>query len=181
MILSGLITAISVFVLTYYIPANLPLVVSVGPCVYWLIFFAIGAYYSDKPRDYSLWLPICLLVVGGITQIFEYNILVDLGRGGIGIKLSSWIYSSGAVLILISDALEKKYCENRVFTIIRAIGVNSFGIYLIHMLLLIPICRLTSNCWIVDWILAIICSMALIMISKKIFPKLSNKYLGFKQ
>ena len=163
-------------------PANVPLVVSVGPCIYWLIFFAIGTYYSDKPREYSLWIPICLLAIGSITQIFEYQILVDLGKFGIGIKLTtSWIYSTGEVLILISDVAERKYKENKVFSIIRTIGNNSFGIYLVHMLLLIPICRFISNCWIVDWILTVICSQALIVIFQNIFPKLSNNYLGFKQ
>lgn len=166
--------------LTYYLPANLPLVVSVGPCVYWLIFFAIGVYYSDNSRDYPLWFPICLLFIGGIMQILEHKILVDLGKGGIGIKLTSWIYSTGAVLILISEKFENKYYENKVVSVIKTIGVNSFGIYLVHMLLLLPICRLT-NCWITNWILAVICSMTLILILKEIFPKLSNKYLGFKQ
>ena len=74
------LTIISVFIHTYYMPSELPLVISVGPCVYWLIFFAIGAYFSDKNRNYSLWLPFCLLIVGCITRIFEYMILEEMEK-----------------------------------------------------------------------------------------------------
>ena len=73
----------------------------------------------------------------------------------------------------------KGYKENIITGIIRTLGVNSFGIYLVHILVLIPINKLSSNYWIENWILAIICSMALITISKRIFPTLSIKYLGF--
>lgn len=180
-IISGVITAISVLIHTYLLPSNLPLVVSVGPCIYWLIFFAIGVYYSDKPSDYSLLLPVFLIIIGCISQIFEYKMLVEMGRGGIGIKLTSWIYSTGVVLLLISDKVKKGYKENIITGIIRTLGVNSFGIYLVHILVLIPINKLSSNYWIENWILAIICSMALITISKRIFPTLSIKYLGFTQ
>lgn len=162
-------------------PSELPLVISVGPCVYWLIFFAIGAYFSDKNRNYSLWLPFCLLIGGCITQIFEYLILEEMGKNGIGIKLSSWMYSLGVIMLLISEKVEKIYNENSIISIIHIIGVNSFGIYLVHMLVLIFIRRITHISWIEDWVLAIIFSMALIKLAKLIVPNISNRFLGFKQ
>lgn len=180
-IISGLITIISVFINTYYMPSELPLVISVGPCVYWLIFFAIGAYFSDKNRNYSLWLPFYLLIVGCITQILEYMILEEMEKNGIGIKLSSWIYSLGVIMMLISEKVEKIYNENAIISIIHIIGVNSFGIYLVHMLVLIFIRRITHISWIEDWVLAIIFSMALIKLAKLIVPNISNRFLGFKQ
>lgn len=162
-------------------PSELPLVISVGPCVYWLIFFAIGAYFSDKNRNYSLWLPFYLLIGGCITQIFEYLILEEMGKNGIGIKLSSWIYSLGVIMLLISEKVKKIYNENAIISIIHIIGVNSFGIYLVHMLVLIFIRRINHISWIEEWVLAIIFSMALIKLAKLIVPNISNRFLGFKQ
>lgn len=180
-ILSGIITAISVLVLTYYLPNDLPLVVRVGPCIYWLIFFAIGAYYSNLERNYSLWLPFTLLVIGGVTQIIEYNFLSDIGRDGIGLKFSSWVYSLGAILVLISDKVEKLYRDNVLTSFIKYIGDNSFGIYLVHMLTLIIITRFISDKWVVAWGIAVIASLIIIIVSKMMLPNLSRKYLGFKQ
>ena len=178
---SSIITTISVMLLTYVIPTNLPLTIYVGPCVYWLLFFAIGAYYSDKHRDYSLLMPSLIILIGFITQILEHDYLISLGRNGIGIKLSSWFYSTGAVLLLISEKIEKSYARNKVNTYIKTIGDNSFGIYLTHMLVLIVVGRFLPNVWSLKWIITLVVTFFFIIITKRIFPLLSNKYLGFKQ
>ena len=84
-------------------------------------------------------------------------------------------------MLHISEKVEKIYNENAFISIIHIIGVNSFGIYLVHMLVLIFIRRITYVSWIEDWVLAIIYSMALIKFSKLIVPNISNRFLGFKQ
>lgn len=180
-IVSAIITAISVVFLNYVIPINLPLTLYVGPCVYWLLFFAIGAYYSDKHRDYSLLIPLIIILIGFITQILEYNYLMSLGKNGIGIKISSWIYSTGIVLLLISEKIENFYTGNRDEYYIKILGVNSFGIYLTHMLVLLVISKLLPAFWLLRWGLTLVITLFFIIMLKRLFPLVSNRYLGFKQ
>lgn len=179
-ILSGVVTFSSVALLTYRLSPIQPLVLQVGPCVYWLLFFAIGAYYSSNRRDYTLIFPFLLCIAGFFIQLVEYSWLSDIGKNGIGIKPSSWLYSLGAILVLISGKLEQLYKENTITKIVRIIGVNSFGIYLIHMLVLLFIQRLSIENWIVKLVLTLVTSLLIIKIIKKYLPQISIKYLGFK-
>lgn len=180
-ILSALITAISVIIFNYFIDVQLPLVVRVGPFVYWIVFFALGIELSNRKRNYSLILPIILLVIGFVTQLYETHYLMDLDKGGIGIKVSAWIYASGTILILFSRKLEILYKERTIITkAVRYVGELSFGLYLIHCYFITVINHfLPLLNWGYKGIMTVILSILFIVCCKKIFPKLS-KLIGFR-
>ena len=103
-----MVNSLSVLALIYVINIeDLPTVISVGPFVYWIIFFFIGVYCSGRERNYSLSWPLVLLIAGFLSQMIETKYLISSGSVGIGIKLSSWIYSAGVLLILFSNRVEK--------------------------------------------------------------------------
>lgn len=179
---SGLITILSVFLLKYHIPNQSSLLLHVGPCIYWLFFFAIGVYYSQKERNYSLFLPFILLMIGGITQMIEYQYIESLGKGGIGIKGTSWVYATGVIFVLISEKSEKLYKSNVYTKPIQQLGENSFCIFLMHSILLIPLRRYCGGFgWLATWVFTTLSCMAFITVSRKILPSKYYKYLGLKQ
>ena len=159
---------------------SLPATVSVGPFVYWVIFYFIGVYLSDKNRDYSLIWPVSLIVVGFVAQLFETKYLISCGNVGVGLKLSSWIYSVGMVLLLFSNKIEQFISRGgSVYQMLVKIGGISFGVYLTHVyfLIIVNFVLHTTN-WIVYFITVSLMTTLFVMVLKAVLPVKFWRVLG---
>lgn len=162
-----------------------PLIVYAGLFPLWLIFFFMGVYIGKRSdRNYSIILPsICVLLLW-VTSFFESKYLMSFHGGGVGIKLSSFIYAFCGIIVLFS-----KYSENlfkRIqwfFKFVCQIGKYSFGIYLSHCYFILFLSRIfsdwTSLNWLFKWLIVASLSFLFICMGNMLLPKLS-KYLGFK-
>lgn len=160
---------------------NLPLLVYAGPFPLWIIFFFLGVFLSNKDRNYNIVLPAIMTAIGLILQIIEYHYWMGYGSSALGIKLSSFIFSSGVILLLFSKKAESRFVGNILFRTVNWIGGISFGIYLLHCYLIIVVSKLLPEIsWIGNWILVLGLTVIIIWIAKAIFPKFSIKYLGFR-
>ena len=52
-------------------------------------------------------IPVILIVIGFVAQMLETKYLMTLGEQGVGLKLTSWVYSAGMVMILFSSKVER--------------------------------------------------------------------------
>lgn len=176
-----MINTVFVYLLVYVIgKENLPATISVGPFVYWVIFYFIGVYLSDKKRDYSLTLPIILIVLGFVAQMIEAKYLMSLGNQGVGLKVSSWIYSGGMVLLLFSKKAENLITkDNLAYRWIVKLGVISFGVYLTHMyFILIESIFVHSEGWILKYIVVAAMTILFVMLLRKVAPSNIWKIIG---
>lgn len=174
---------ISVSIITYIYTikgAGLPLIVYAGPFITWFMFFMIGVYYSNKQESFSLKFSVSILIIGFVLEICEtYWLNINYG-GGMGLKISSFIYSIGVILLILSPQLQSKYKSNIFNSIIAYIGRISFSIYLIHyfVMMLISILYNFEN-WLLYWLISILTTTLIITISKKVLPPTINNAIGF--
>ena len=182
MTISIVISFISISLITYINTvegANLSLILYAGPFVTWFMFFMIGVYYSNK-QSATPKFAVSILIIGLILEICEtYWLNMNYG-GGFGIKTSSYIYSMGVILLILSPQLKSKYKSNHINSIITYIGSISFGIYLIHCLVMMIISRFVHfENWYLYWFISILTTSLIITISRKILPPTINKAIGF--
>lgn len=184
----GLITAIifstiSIVAITYIMSVkgiSLPLILYAGPFTTWFVFYMLGVYYSDKEISFSLKSILSLVCVGFVLECFETYYLSQNYQGGIGIKLSSFIYSFGMVILVLHPKIQSFYRDNLFTSFIVYIGKISFGIYLIHCYV-ITILRMIMpmDSWLLSWLLVSLITILIIMGCRKMLPSRINKYLGF--
>lgn len=183
-ILTFVISAISIIEVTYLMKVcdlNLPLLIYAGPFPLWIVFFFMGVFFSNCKRDYGIFLPIIVTIVGLVSQIVEYDYWLEMGKVALGIKLSSFIFSFGVIWLLFSEKMETMYTDNLIIRCVNWIGSISFGVYLLHCYLIIVANRLFPGIgWIEKWTLVLSMTILLIWIARSIFPKFSVKYLGFR-
>lgn len=109
--------------------------------------------------------------------------LLDMnGQNGAGLKPTVYIFSLLMILILFSWQIQDMYNENNTLNkIISYIGKISFGVYLIHCIVLMLLGHIiNTNVWIVKWLLVATTSILIIIISRRFLPERFNKYIGFK-
>lgn len=183
-ILTLMISIISILTLTYLMKCeglNLPLIAYAGPFPVWIIFFFMGIFLSNRNRDYGLLLPAAVCAAGFLLQIYEYRFWLDKGIFALGIKTSSFIFSIGVVWLLFSKNVEQVYTENFIVKSISWIGGISFGIYLLHCYIIICINKIMPDiAWAMRWVLVLSVTILVIWVVKNTFPKISEKYLGFR-
>ena len=176
-----IINTLSVLTLIYIINnETLSAVISVGPFVYWIIFFFIGVYFSERERNYQLIWPLILIIVGFVAQMFETKYLISCGNVGVGLKLSSWIYSAGMVLLLFSNKIEQFISRGgSVYQMLVKIGGISFGVYLTHVyfLIIVNFVLHTTN-WIVYFITVSLMTTLFVMVLKAVLPVKFWRVLG---
>lgn len=175
-----IINSLSVFALIYVInKESMPTVVSVGPFVYWIIFFFIGVCFSERNRNYRLAWPFVLLTTGLVVQMFETKFLINCGNVGIGLKLSSWVYSAGMVLLLFSSKVERIITKDgRIYQMLVKVGEISFGVYLTHVYFLIIGSLLHTSNWVVSFITVALMTILFVIVIKVVFPAKFWKLLG---
>lgn len=100
--------------------------------------------------------------------------------GGVGIKLSSYIYSCGVILLVLSPKVQTLYKDNLFTATISYIGRISFGLYLIHcyVIQLLFVVFPTSS-WRLSFCIVTFVTILIVMLSRKVLPQYLNKYLGF--
>ena len=151
---------------------------SLGVSILWIGFFYIGIYLSKSTnREYSLLFAV-LLVCGYFLNNIEVDFWAGLNRKCHDYRLSSFLYSFGVILVLFSKKIENLYHKKQHILkyAISYIGKISFGIYLVHYLLTF---YMPFKTWIANWVTILAVSILIILISKRLFPVFSKKYLGF--
>lgn len=184
-IVTAIITALSILLTTYMMEIegrSFPLILYAGPMFSWVFYFMVGIWYSAHSRHYSLWSAILLIIVGLLGSVIEARYYLSINSPGIGvIKLSAFIYSTGVLMLLFSEKVEKLYSTNKYTRVILFIGEISFGIYLLHMYLRNLVGHLHIHSWIFEWAMTLVVTVLLIVIAKKIFPaNLIRKYFGIR-
>ena len=185
LIVTGVISAICITVVSYILyvkQLKIGLIFYAGPCVLWIFFFMLGIYISFHRQRFSLPVSLAVMFIGFVASVAENYYFKTYHTGGIGIKLSSFIFSTGVRLSLLSPKTEKRYKQNYLTRIILRIGEISFGIYFLHMYVKLGLEYLYfSNNWFLDWCLILIISSLIILISKSIFSfKINQTLFGFR-
>lgn len=167
-IICALISACSIITISYLqkcTDVDLPLIIYAGPSPVWIVFFMMGVYFSTHNRDYRIVGPLLLIAVGMALQIIEHKYWLSQGQAALGIKLSSFIFSAGAVWLLFCKKIENSYSDSFGFKTVNWIGGMSFGIYLIHCFVILAINHIMpTSGWIATWILVVcICSLTIWM------------------
>ena len=183
LIISIFSSVVSISIITFLLSVkgvSLPLILYAGPFVVWFVFYMLGVYYSRKPRNYSLKVCIAIVLVGLLLEFIETYFLNTQYSGGLGIKLSAFIYSFGIVLLILHPKVEASFKENTLINFIIYVGKISFGIYLIHGYMMIVVDKLiTTDIWFFRWIMVSLASVVVIAIVRKILPQNVCKYIGF--
>ncbi len=160
-----------------YVPSSgWPTVLAVGPFLYWIVFYYIGVLLSDDKRDYNLFAPLALLLVG-IIWMAAYIII---NHKGVGIRVSSWIYSAGIILVLFSKKIEQLFVSDTIlYRGIVEIGGMSFGIYLIHVYIVLFWQHLVPNSnWLISFVIVTLLSVITVAILRAIMPLKIWRLLG---
>lgn len=160
---------------------GIPLILFAGPLPCWLMFFVLGVVIGHKPeRDYSIILPIIITILGLLLSIMESDYLLDHYGKGVGIKPSSFIYSTGMIFLMFSNKMEKFLSQTGfIYKFIIWIGSLSFSIYLIHCYFVSYLVkRLPIDSWLLQWAIALFLTVAFILILRKLLPTKYHKYIG---
>lgn len=160
---------------------GIPLILFAGPLPCWLMFFVLGVVIGHKPeRNYSIILPIVITILGLMLSIMESDYLLDHYGKGVGIKPSSFIYSTGMIFLMFSNKMEKFLSQTSfIYKFIIWIGSLSFSIYLIHCYFVSYLVkRLPIDSWLLQWAIALLLTVAFILILRKLLPTKYHKYLG---
>ena len=161
---------------------SLPLIVYAGPFVLWIIFYMLGIWFSTHTRYYSLWPVWIITIIGLVASVIETKYYLPIHGGGLGIKISSFVFSAGIIMLLYSEKAEKLFRINRLNKTLVFIGEISFGVYLLHIYVCVLMTRLCpTQIWIINWTTTVVITIILIMVAKKILPqRFATKYLGFR-
>lgn len=182
----GIILSINIFSLYlynyYFNLEGMPTVMCVGPFVYWIIFYYMGVYLSESQRDYSLIIPVVMILVGFISQMIETHYLMSIGKTGVGIKITSWIYSAGVILLLFSKKVESAIkLYNKCYLLIMNLGLMSFGIYLTHVyFLMVQSFFFNSKYWVISFVFVAVITTLFVSVLKKILPSKLWRLLGLQ-
>lgn len=186
-VITALISLISVILVDYVLfikDYSLPLIAVLGPFPVWMVFFFMGVFFSGRSRNYSLSRPITIAVIGLVLEfvVFGYlkNMTDKIGMA-IGINPATVLFNIGIILILFSRKLEMAFTSNFITKIIVWLGGISFGIYLSHCFVIIIVSRVLPNLsWISQWSIVVCLTAIIVLCTKSLFPKFSDKVLGFR-
>lgn len=183
LICSAITSVVSILLITYLMTIrgiSLPLIVYAGPFTTWFIFFMMGVYFSIHQPRYTAWQAFTVIVIGLILQIIEMYQLNTTYGGGFGIKLSSYIYSIGVVMLVLLPQVKENYRSSRLARLIAYISSISFGIYLTHCFA-IQLTRSIINIdsWCLTWLITLLITALGIIVARKMLSERFNRYLGF--
>lgn len=196
--LNGLIISLAIslfmvgiiFYIQNYIGMDLPLIIYAGNFIILLVFFVLGLYLgSIKKITISNKLLIGLILVfytlSCLESYFLYSLFKNAGLAATLMKPSSFMFSLFFIIYLF------KNIDLFKSSILEYLGGVSFGIYLIHMFVLIIVSRVLSIFFtpllelqvLYQFILVTIIILScffIIWAAKKIFPDKLIKIVGFK-
>jgi peptidoglycan/LPS O-acetylase OafA/YrhL len=112
-------------------------------------------------------------------EIIEAKYLNNLSGSGFGIKPSSFLFSTFAILFFFNKNIEKKYKQNKFNTFIANIGRISFCVYLTHCYVIRLISYLDfETTWLIKWFVVALVDITLVFVAQKILPTKAHKYIG---
>lgn len=142
----------------------------------------MGILLSEMRRDYDIKFYIILLVLSIVLCVVESYLLYTYTNkhSGFGIKLTTYIYSTLMIILLFSKQMEMRFnAELYINRIITYIGSISFALYLIHCYVITIIFKyINPDCYLVRWIMVLVCSILVVMLIKKIIPAKYHKFFG---
>ena len=163
-----------------------PLIVYAGGLFVWIMFFCLGIFIAKTDRKYKLAPYIICLIISLALSYKESIMYIDKydNLGGIGYKVSNFIFSFFAIIVLMSKKIEdyvnskNNYCLN----FLKWCGRNSLGLFFIHSPLLLFVFSHINigNLWFVKFSLCFAVSSMIIIISKKYFSKKLLLSIGFR-
>ncbi len=186
LVAAALLSGISILLVSFLVAVkgySLPLVVYAGPFPLWIVFFVLGIYLAQTERTYPLRLILLLLLCSLVWEYKESLYLYGFHGNGLGIKLSSFVYSFLLILLLFSKKMETWY--NRWNSVpvkcMAYLGRISYGVYLTHCYVILLAVRLLPDVgWTLRWAVVLAIDVALVVLGLKLFPAISKKYLGFE-
>ena len=125
-------------------------------------------------------IPVILIFIGFVAQMLETKYLMTLGEQGVGLKLASWVYSAGMVMLLFSSKVERLLTkENSTYRLLVQLGTISFGVYLIHMYFVIAETSIMhSDNWLVKYVIVAIAVICFVAVLRKVIPSRFWKVIG---
>lgn len=170
-------------IVKYKYSIELPLILR-GSAPVMLLFFYMGIFLSKYSRDYSLWIPVALMIVGLITGLIQMDYIETYtDMPGQGQKITLFLFDVGFILLCMSKKCEYCYSNNWFNRFILFIGEMSFGIYFTHIYIIWFSDRIFPSLredWVTLWISSLLITILIIHITKKLAPKFSLKYLGYR-
>lgn len=175
-----------IFFTRYFIEIELPLIIYAGNFLTWLMFFVLGLYLGQgKQIKVSNIVLISLILVFYLLSCLETYFLIDLFHKPTANKLSSFFYAFSLIVYLFNNK------DSIKTNVLKELGRLSFGIYLIHMLVLdfesrvlhklIPMFEQDSLIHLVllTMLVVITCALAISAANRVLSSKVS-KLIGFK-
>lgn len=178
-----ILTTIGISYLSLFKSLHLPLTIDGGICLLWISFYFMGIILSRSTRTYSLKIPIFLIIIGILLSVVESQWLISLTGGGFGAnKISSYIYSTGVILLLFNTKLEVKYNNSRCKSnrALHILGNLSFGIYLSHLYIINILRHYHVDNWAILWLMGLIISAGAVIVARKVLPYRILGCLGLK-
>jgi probable poly-beta-1,6-N-acetyl-D-glucosamine export protein len=174
----------------YYGSVFSSLVVYAMPFYMWIVFYEFGVLYRNFDRyrisNRKATLIVLLIAFSLVLSLFEAKYIIlkydNLGVALSAVKFSSFLYSG----CFIAGFLYIRQKVNKWPNIMVSLGNYSFGIYLIHMLVIYAIIRFLKDITggiisqiMIVFVTLIICCFV-IYISKKVLPcSMYGTLLGF--
>lgn len=179
-LLASLLSVAVFYLLSCYYELDIPLIQYAGFFGIWTVFFALGVYYGRVGvirLSGRIFLLITLISLLLSSSEGLWLAEIDKTDQGLSVKFFWLFYSLFAIGLLYR--LKEYFKENRVTKLLCQIGDYSFGIYLMHMyILLFGVKKLQLN-WIVSTLITLFVCVAAASLARKVSPTLSRKYLGF--
>ncbi len=121
-----------------------------------------------------------MILVGFVAQMFEAKYLMSLGNQELGLKISSWVYSAGMILLLLSSKTDRLLTrDNFAYRLLVKLGTISFGIYLIHMYFVLAESVLIGfDGWLMSFIAMVVLAIGFVVVLRKVMPAKYWKLLG---
>lgn len=181
----GLMSCVAVLAVSWYLYVegqDLPDLLAAGPFPVYGFFFVLGVWLSHRPRTYRF-VPLCLLLLPALWWMYvETQWFMSFPGKGVGIKLSAFLYAALVILILFSRRLQDVYAgRGFIFRVVQWVGSVSFGVYLVHIHAISLVVNLFGlDGWLAKWMGATLLTLAFIAAVKRVMPRFSAKWLGFR-
>lgn len=177
---------------TYYIGMymgkSLPFILLCGNFIPWILFFIVGMSFQ---RSFNLNYKIIWggVIVFMILSVVESRLVMDNSQSLNGLGQKASVFCLNVILCIVafhntSRAFITRYENNKFYRLICLVGRYSFGIYLIHLFTLGYICKvwdfisIPSISWFVSSISVTLVCLLILMICKRVSPKISWILLG---
>ncbi len=183
----SLLTAVAIYFIRYFTNYDLPLICYNGIFPTWLVFFIYGLYLGTTKKALlsNKWLIPLILIFYSLSCLESYYLYSQFHQAGSAastVKLSAFLYSFLIITLLFNNV-------GRVNSkVLKILGEASFGIFLIHMFVLLflkksltllptlekiqPLYQLTL------FIMAMLLCLLFISVGQKIFSNKHAKFIG---